>query len=875
MSSTDEVIIKRALEKNEKSGNAKSKSYSRRKNNNKSTKISMKIKLTAIFLFFFSIILFLALISYTSRDEAYTQMPVTDLFGLVFGDEIVLAKAAAVHNWLGLIGAFLADFLYNSTIGFTILFLPYFVLIFAKNLFYGITFDRELIRRFIVYIIIATLFASIMGTFQNIFESLPKEWAGAIGIFISSVFSSLIGTIGAALLFIALIVITVALGTDIEVEQYFHKMMKLVDLMNEKGAQATEKIKEKINDREAKVNLKNKLEVDADDDYEEDEDVDGIKQVSSQTPQTVYSGPADTEEPARIIRRNTDILFNKPFKNPKGPAQQPAKSAYEEINDDKEEELNPFVYNDEKEEIKEKPEAKPLIKKTYQKPVESKKIEDDDIDINFEADDIETLNEDDDFEYSGSAPRKPLVVTLNANSDELVDDDDDENMIRSPLGVHIHDEEIFYKSPTIDLLEPDSEEYDINEDELKMNAQILQEKLETFKIFIDNLSVTPGPVVTQYEFVPAPGIKISKIESLADDLAMALKAQGIRIIAPIPGKGTVGVEIPNSTRALVRFSSLLNSPKFLKSNYELPLALGKTISGEVYVTDLAKLPHLLIGGSTGSGKSVGINTLLGSLLYFKHPKDLKIILVDPKKVELNQYSALKDHYLAKAPEVAENIITNPADAVITLKSLVLEMEERYDILAAVGQRNIMDYNKKVNEGKFLNDKKMDHRPMPYIVVIIDELADLMITASKEIEEPIIRLAQMARAVGIHLVLATQRPSVDVITGIIKANFPARIAYSVTSAINSRTILDFTGAEKLLGYGDMLFHNPTLSKPVRIQNSFISTDEVEKICDHIRQQKGYSQPYILPSLNEKDGGSDDSNWDISDRDPLFGKRLPVL
>lgn len=417
-----------------------------------------------------------------------------------------------------------------------------------------------------------------------------------------------------------------------------------------------------------------------------------------------------------------------------------------------------------------------------------------------------------------------------------------------------------------------SSQTNINQAELETNARILQEKLETFKIFIEDLTVTPGPVVTQYEFVPAPGIKISKIESLTDDLAMALKAKGIRIIAPIPGKGTIGVEIPNNNPSMVRFGEVINTSKFSNSNAKLPIALGKTISGEVYIADLTKMPHLLIAGSTGSGKSVGVNTIITSLLYKMHPSQLKFVIIDPKKVELRQYEGLAYHYMATSPDIEDIIVTKPEDAVVVLKSAVKEMELRYEILASAAQRNISDYNEKILNGTLKVKDDEIHRPMPYIVVIIDELADLMLTASKEIEEPITRLAQMARAVGIHLVIATQRPSVDVITGVIKANFPARMAYLVASKIDSRTILDMQGAEQLLGQGDMLFLPSGQPKPVRIQNAFISTDEVESVCEFIETQKGYSEPYYLPTLLEK---SNKDMIDPEDRDELFEEAARLI
>jgi DNA segregation ATPase FtsK/SpoIIIE-like protein len=436
------------------------------------------------------------------------------------------------------------------------------------------------------------------------------------------------------------------------------------------------------------------------------------------------------------------------------------------------------------------------------------------------------------------------------------------------------DEEIDYTPPHLGLLVPQEPVSTVDEAELQEKARIMQAKLSTFKIEIENLNVTPGPVVTQYEFVPAAGVKVAQIENLADDIALALKARGIRIIAPVPGRGTVAVEIPNQKATAVRFSSIVDTAEFQDAAQRLPLALGKTINGDVYAADLAKMPHLLIAGATGSGKSVGINSIIASLLYKMHPRDLKFVIIDPKKVEMSQYRSLANHFLAVCPDIDEKIITNPQNAVIALKSVVAEMERRYDVLAKVGQRNIVDYNQKVREGRYKDTSEVVHSELPYIVVIVDELADLMMTASRDVEEPICRLAQLARAVGIHLVVATQRPSVDVVTGLIKANFPARIAYQVSSKIDSRTILDTNGAEHLLGNGDMLFTPGGAGKPMRLQNSYLSTDEVERICDHISDQQGYSQPYFLPSVSEKtqktsSGSSDD------DRDELFEEAARII
>jgi S-DNA-T family DNA segregation ATPase FtsK/SpoIIIE len=436
------------------------------------------------------------------------------------------------------------------------------------------------------------------------------------------------------------------------------------------------------------------------------------------------------------------------------------------------------------------------------------------------------------------------------------------------------DEKIDYKQPTFDLLiPPDDEEIKINENELKKNAALLKDKLALFDIQIDDITVTPGPVVTLYEIVPAPGVKISRIVSLEHDIALALAARGIRIIAPIPGKSAIGVEIPNAHSKIVRASSVLK--KIRESKDELPLALGKTISGDVYITDLAKMPHMLIAGSTGSGKSVGINMILNSLIFAKHPSDVKFVIIDPKKIELSFYKKLNKHFLAVSPDLEEEIITNPSNALLALKAVEYEMEKRYDKLAKIGVRNIVDYNKKVLNPKSRpkDTDEMKHFKLPYIVIVIDELADLMITSGKEVEEPIARLAQLARAVGIHLILATQRPSVNVITGVIKANFSARMAYQTATKIDSRTILDMNGAEQLLGQGDMLFLPGGMPKPIRIQNAFISTDEVEKITNFIYAQKGFSKRYFLPSLYDK--RKESAGDFLNDLDPMFEEAARVV
>jgi DNA segregation ATPase FtsK/SpoIIIE, S-DNA-T family len=431
-----------------------------------------------------------------------------------------------------------------------------------------------------------------------------------------------------------------------------------------------------------------------------------------------------------------------------------------------------------------------------------------------------------------------------------------------------------YKYPTLDLLNDyDVKKVTVTRQELEENKDKIVTTLKNFQIGIQGIQATIGPTVTLYEIVPDPGVKISKIKNLEDDIALSLAALGIRIIAPIPGKGTIGIEVPNKNRELVPARAVLGTEKFMKSDKDLPIALGKTISNEVFVADLAKMPHLLMAGATGQGKSVGLNMILASLIYKKHPSQLKFVLVDPKKVELTLFNKIERHFLAKLPGSEEAIITDTKKVIYTLNSLCIEMDNRYNLLKDAGCRNLKEYNAKFIARK-LNPQK-GHYFMPYIVLVIDELADLMMTAGKEIEAPIARLAQLARAIGIHLVVATQRPSVNVITGIIKANFPARLSFRVTSKIDSRTILDAGGADQLIGQGDMLLSHG--SEMTRIQCAFLDTPEVDHICDWIGEQKGYSSAYLLPEFEGEDGDGSAKDIDLSDRDPLFDEaaRLIVL
>ena len=428
-----------------------------------------------------------------------------------------------------------------------------------------------------------------------------------------------------------------------------------------------------------------------------------------------------------------------------------------------------------------------------------------------------------------------------------------------------------FQFPKLNLLKQyDSEKITIDKDELEENKNKIVETLGNYNISISNIKATIGPTVTLYEIIPDAGVRISKIKNLEDDIALSLAALGIRIIAPIPGRGTIGIEVPNKKPTIVSMHSVISAEKFQKSEMELPVAIGKTISNETLVFDLARMPHLLMAGATGQGKSVGLNAVLTSLLYKKHPAEVKFVLVDPKKVELTLYNKIERHYLAKLPDSEEAIITDNKKVINTLNSLCIEMDNRYELLKNAACRNIVEYNKKFKDRK-LNPND-GHQFLPYIVLVVDEFADLIMTAGKEVETPIARLAQLARAIGIHLIIATQRPSVNVITGVIKANFPARVAFRVTSKIDSRTILDSSGADQLIGRGDMLFTQG--NELTRVQCAFVDTPEIELLTDFIGSQKAYATAHQLPEYIGEEGGTN-LDIDIEDRDKLFREAAEVL
>lgn len=770
--SLDEATIERAVA-----------TRRRRRRNNTDEPCSRNAAIIGILLVILAILLGIALLSYSPTDQSNTEVSLGDLLRLFRNDDAIRAKFETTHNWLGLLGAIIADFLLHDTFGYASVLLLVLPIWWARDLLRMGTVEDATWRKSALLLLCVCAWSLWFGALRLIWNGLAVEWSGLVGEFLATISAAIVGTVGIIVLSSTTLFFACIFATGIS-------LVALVNRLRAAGGHVASAIGKRIHT--------SKITPTKTHDKQESDNNGG--ELFAFLRRTAQAEP-------RIVTPNEEDSPPAPGRPSKQPPQgDPA------------------------------PSVAPLP------TAPSRKL---------------TLT------VQPSPPSNP--IPQQSASHELSSQATDR--IRSHT-----DETILFTPPPLDLLLSGKEEQHIDEEELKTNARLLQEKLETFKIKIENVTVIPGPVITQYEFVPAAGVKISQIEALADDIALALKAKGIRIIAPIPGKGTVGVEIPNHTPSLVRLRSIVASRSFRDYRGTLPLGLGKTITGDVYCCDLAELPHLLIAGATGSGKSVGINTIIMSLLYRLHPHQLKFVIIDPKKVELTFYTKLKHHYLAASPDIDEVVVTSAANAVVMLKALVVEMEQRYDLLAKVGQRKISDYNRKLAEGtlKHISDQPLE--PMPYIVVIIDELADLMMVARNDVEDSIIRLAQLARAVGIHLVVATQRPSVDVITGLIKANFPARIAYQVASKVDSRTILDTVGAEQLLGNGDMLF-TPGGQRPIRLQNSFITTEEVETITEYIGKQRGYSTPYMLPSVAQASGRSGDAA--DAEFDPLFVEAARIV
>jgi DNA segregation ATPase FtsK/SpoIIIE, S-DNA-T family len=695
-------------------------------------------------------------------------------------------RSETANNWLGKIGAYLADFfIYKGFGAASFLFVKLF---FLTGAFLVLDLPLKKIRNTWFWDLFAILIISIL--FGFFFTSLP-ELGGTIGYEMNLFFQDFIGKTGTLLVLISGLIVYLLFKIKISpdsIKTFFEKKKK--DISEDLNAMNTA-------NSDGSYNLE---------EYAVDEN------------ETIEETPID--KPSSQFEINKESL-------------KPTISSYSEI------ELEPTL----KTEVKT---PTPTLEVTP-RPIEPEPIKQI-IKTNDDAFVIEKALDDDIVEEN-------LAAKIVADFGEF-----DPTLELSN-----------YKFPTIDLLKDyTSVGITINQEELEENKNKIVETLRNYKIDIAQIKATVGPSVTLYEIVPEAGIRISKIKSLEDDIALSLAALGIRIIAPIPGKGTIGIEVPNKNPTMVPMKTVIASAKFQEAEMELPIALGKTISNETFVVDLAKMPHLLMAGATGQGKSVGLNAVLTSLLYKKHPAEVKFVLVDPKKVELTLFNKIERHYLAKLPDSEDAIITDNSKVINTLNSLCVEMDNRYSLLKDAMVRNIKEYNDKFKQRK-LNPEN-GHRFLPYIVLVVDEFADLIMTAGKEVETPIARLAQLARAIGIHLIIATQRPSVNVITGMIKANFPARIAFRVTSKIDSRTILDTGGADQLIGRGDLLFSNG--NDLVRVQCAFVDTPEVEKIVDFIGSQKAYASAYLLPEFVGEESGIN-LDIDISERDSMFREAAEII
>ncbi|MCK6603340.1 MAG: DNA translocase FtsK [Ignavibacteriaceae bacterium] len=795
-----------------------------------------KKKIFGFGLFIFAIMMLLSVISFSTNDvQLFHRKGIGEILTSLF-------TFPRTDNWLNVFGALMSFVLVDGLLGYFSIVIPVALVIWSFFLFDKITLKKTINYSNFLFLS-AILVASFFGVLKLKQVIEVNYLCGNLGALIGGTLARFIGTIGAILIITLILVIMMIISFDLKIEKLFH-WMKV-------GAEKTvSKTGEGIS------NVVTKYKEDA---RKEKEAVKARDESSAKTIEHIkaYKKAEDTPNAQRNEENDSKGVY-KP-----APIKRSAAEHSQEKEKEKEETGGGLFSIFRKEERTEDEQAVSAEKHDFSN-VKIVKTEDDEISVN---------------EY-------PEHEDSRAESEVTDEEGFEVDRHKEAKAPEQWEESIQFRDHYYELLgllkhHDPRDEQKVSDEELHGNAQLLIEKLATFDIGAEVIKIVSGPTVTLYELKPAAEVKISKIVSLENDIALALAARGIRIIAPIPGKSAIGVEIPNSkmipvfARSVLQKIKEVSDPVNKKDKMELPLAIGKNIAGEIYYDDLAKVPHLLIAGATGSGKSVGVNMIISSLLFSKRPDEVKFAIIDPKKIELSFYRALKYHYLAVCPDLDEDIVTSPQNAIILLKSVVLEMEKRYDMLAKAACRNILEYNDKIKDDKRRprDTETIKHFYLPYIVVIIDELADLMITAGKEVEEPIARLAQLARAVGIHLVVATQRPSVNVITGTIKANFSARMAYQVASGIDSRTILDGKGAEQLLGRGDMLYLPSGSPKPVRVQNAFISTEEVEKVTEFLSKTEGYSKPYSLPSLYDRTLGGGGKL--IEDMDPLFEDAARVI
>jgi S-DNA-T family DNA segregation ATPase FtsK/SpoIIIE len=767
-----------------------------------------KVEIVGIIVLAIAVLLGLSILSYTPQDYQYAR---SITFSDLFNPD---ANSRLVQNWLGPVGAYISHFLVYSLFGYTSIILALIIGYNGWHIFRHRPFKQN------GWLNILTVWGMVLlSTFigwLNTNADFPDDsvWSGSAGVAISRILQNITG-MGSIFILSVLMLVTLLLLWDRDLQKTIDNVKIWLDSMREKLEERRvareEKKAQRIAEREARIEKK-KAEIEQ------------KKEEKQEAKKEKERNEAIKKRQIAEAKTKEEAVTPKP--------------TIDEIVEKSEEEDRARVEAEHKE-------VKTLDTRPRASLDKSEKV-------------AETSAEEDEDDVE-------VAIFKGAEEEQAGEKDLDKLNQEKAKEVPV----IRYKFPTIDLLTPPPNEgNEVDLEEIKENKRIILDKLKRHKIEIVGINAIVGPTVTLYELEPAPDVKISKIESYSNDLKMATASKGLRMLSPIPGKSAVGIEVPNSTRETVYIKQVINTKKFVETDMVLPVAFGKTIENEVFMQDLTKMPHLLMAGATGSGKSVGINTIITCLLYKCHPDDLKFVMVDPKKIELSLYRNIQNHFLAMLPDADEPIITDTSKALDTLNSVCKEMDDRYDLLKMAMVRDIKAYNKKYKNDELEED--LGHRHLPYIVVIIDELADLMMTAGKQIEEPIARIAQLARAVGIHMVVATQRPSVNVITGTIKANFPARVAYQVASKVDSRTILDQGGADQLIGMGDMLFHNG--ASMTRIQNAFVSTEEVERINAFIGEQAGYKEPFHLPIIQEDNTGIPDP---LDDIDEMFEAAAKVV
>jgi len=809
---TEEEVIEKPVSKSREKNSPKKE----KKESEPKTKRSLDgriVKITGLLLLLFSLYLFVAFFSYLFTWDEDQSVVNGANFNIIFD-----AANHKVENWLGILGAMVSHLFMFRWFGVSSFLIAFCSFLIGYRLLFKVSIMK--LGRTLAYSLFFLIFISIATAFVISFVKTDLYFlAGAYGIQMNEWFNQIVGRTGTAgLLAFA--------GLSCAIVAYNVEFKSPIKSQEERDAQATLELDELI---PVEANRKPEIIIPTSD-FE-------AKPKSFELP--LRNQPLEEERMPTLLNKLRESDTNE---DEIEIAADELVDNYQEANTDTEEEIE-------------------VVESTV-------KLDDD----GFEKVEFVKVDKQDstpDLTLEMAEPEVENVVVATTSTGEITSED----LVRE-LGEYDPTLDLSsYKYPPLDLLENyGSAKITVNTEELERNKNRIVETLGHYNIEIAKIKATIGPTVTLYEIVPAAGVRISKIKNLEDDIALSLSALGIRIIAPIPGKGTIGIEVPNQTPEMVSMRSVLASEKFQMAQMDLPIALGKTISNEVFVADLAKMPHLLMAGATGQGKSVGINALLVSLLYKKHPSQIKFVMVDPKKVELTLFRKIERHFLAKLPGDGDAIITDTKKVIHTLNSLCIEMDQRYELLKEAHVRNLKEYNAKFIARK-LNPND-GHRYLPFIILVIDEFADLMMTAGKEIETPIARLAQLARAIGIHLVIATQRPSVNVITGTIKANFPARLAFRVSSKIDSRTILDAGGAEQLIGRGDMLLSMG--SDIIRIQCAFVDTPEVEKITDFIGAQRAYPSAHILPEYVDENGeGGGSREMDLNERDALFEEAARLI